>query len=190
MPKLDRDLTKQENQPTKLMETPFSTDSYVRDSENDSDWDYTEDNLLELPVEIKQWFDTQGYETRWVRYVIQGQMDMKNIKKNQKKGYEFVTREELPEGYADEYNVASVDSMKDFVASSDVVLMKVPSWKKEKVVNFLNQKAENQARIVKDLLRQNSNSEGAGEVETINNSVTKVVKGGKREVSFADKQKS
>ena len=112
-------------------ETPaFTEPGYVR-REDEEDWDYNPDGDLEISEELKEWFQEQGFSTRWARHTKEDKFDSKNIAKNRKKGYEFAKIEQLPSHLRDRFEgEQSLDGFEGLVAYEDLVLMVAPLWKR------------------------------------------------------------
>jgi hypothetical protein len=59
--------------------------------------EWKDPNELDIPDSLKERLRSQGYGTRWIRVMIQGQPDPKNVMLRTREGYEFVTKQEAPE---------------------------------------------------------------------------------------------
>ena len=97
---------------------------------------------LDLPHEIVESFTNQGYSLRWIRVLLSGGEDMKNIGKRLRMGFTFVTFDELPDEYKNFYTHARLSRIEnEVVAIGDVALAKIPT----KIVLANRRKAEQKA---------------------------------------------
>ena len=155
----------------------------------DEDWDWNPEGDLEMSPKMKAWFAENDMSYRWVLYQSQGEYYPKGVNTAKKKGYDFVRRDELPEGESDKYDRASIDAMREYVTVNDVVLMKTPNWKREIVTDKINSWGVNQLKVADDLINRQVNT-GNGALETIQDSRTTVTGGGTREVDFSKRKQS
>ena len=79
----------------------------------------------QLPKHVIESFAQDGYELRWIRFLINGQEDYKNLHNREQEGYEFVTADELPNDYLSAVRIYDGKSRQGLVTSGDVCLVKV-----------------------------------------------------------------
>ena len=84
------------NTTSRLKESIESRTGNSRASQQRSDV-FEETNYLNIPESVKQRFDSKGLALRWVRFLLKGQDDYKNVGKRQADGWEFVKSEDVPE---------------------------------------------------------------------------------------------
>lgn len=76
----------------------------------------------DIPDDLRAHFHKKGYGLRFIRWAIHGEIDRRYLHRRQEQdGYEFVTKDELPNGQSSSLQV--VDGM--LTNGSDLCLMKV-----------------------------------------------------------------
>jgi|TARA_R110000787_G_scaffold12659_1_gene40653 hypothetical protein len=84
------------NTTSRLKESIESRTGNSRASQQRSDV-FEEPNFLEIPESVQQRFESKGLTLRWVRVLLKGQDDYKNVGKRRAEGWEFVKSEDVPE---------------------------------------------------------------------------------------------
>lgn len=84
----------------------------------------------DIPVELEEYFENQGFAPRWVRIInpeTEG-VDLKNIAKKRRYGWEPVTHKELASlgmpGVSETFETGSDPKTKDFIVVGDLALFK------------------------------------------------------------------
>lgn len=94
---------------------------------------YTPPSEFELPEEIREQFEAEGYHLGWVRIFLDDKDDYKNIAKRRREGFEFVTVKELPEHLQGMYEVKNLGQAAQkytgVVITGDLALAKLPMEK-------------------------------------------------------------
>lgn len=94
---------------------------------------YEAPRQLEIPNEVLERFEADGYELKWVRIVDPktNGVDLKNISKKQRSGYEPVTHAEIKslefQGVSELFGRGSDSKTKDYLVINDVALFKIPT---------------------------------------------------------------
>lgn len=70
-------------------------------------------------------FAKDDYELKWVRWAVQGNEDFKNLNYRLNEGFEFVTKDELPERFKGSYQIADSKSHPGLITVGDLCLMKI-----------------------------------------------------------------
>lgn len=78
-----------------------------------------------LPKELHDYFKTDNWDLKLVRWSIEGNEDYRYLNRREKEGYEFVTVDELPDWYKNSVNCIDTRLRKGLVIMGDVCLMKV-----------------------------------------------------------------
>lgn len=94
---------------------------------------YTPPSEFEIPEEIREKFEAEGYHLGWIRIFLEDKDDYKNIAKRRREGFEFVTVSELPEHIQGLYEVKNLGSAAQkyngIVVTGDLALGKIPMEK-------------------------------------------------------------
>lgn len=91
---------------------------------------YTPPSEYEIPDEIREKFESEGYHLRYIRVLLEDKDDFKNVAKRRREGYEFVTVRELPEHLQGLYEVknfgTAAQKYSGVVMVGDLALAKLP----------------------------------------------------------------
>ena len=90
---------------------------------------YKRPNQLEVPEETIQDYLEKGYALGWVRiYIDNGQLDVKNIRLKEADGYQFITKDELPNFSMSMTSFFStqIDKHDGLIMAGDLALAKIP----------------------------------------------------------------
>lgn len=79
----------------------------------------------DIPQHVINAFAEDDYELRWIRFTIGGEVDIRNLSKREREGYEFVKPSELPQDFLAALKVQDTKERTGLVTSGDVVLVKV-----------------------------------------------------------------
>ena len=94
---------------------------------------YTPPSEFDLPEEIREKFEAEGYHLGWIRIMLEDKDDYKNIAKRRREGFEFVTVKELPEHLQGMYEVKNLGNAAQkysgIVVTGDLALGKLPMEK-------------------------------------------------------------
>lgn len=101
-----------------------------------------------IPQEVVDHFAKDDYELRWVRWLLQGQEDLRNLSKREREGYEFVLVDELPHEFLKQLRVESTKAREGLVTSGDLCLMKIDRDLRNSRRDFFANEAEKQIRTV------------------------------------------
>lgn len=106
---------------------------------------YKPPNPFEVPEELSDYFASQGYKLRFIRWQIDGKEDYKNIRDKIQRGYTPVLHKDLPlnsEGYATTYDNASFGKYSGVITSGDLALCKIPVEKAEAIIEYFEEQAK------------------------------------------------
>jgi len=112
------------------MKTP-STNKVVHKETKPRFASYEAPRQLDIPNEVEEQFEADGYALKWIRIVDPktNGVDLKNISKRQRQGYEPVTHAELKslefQGISELFGRGSDSKTKDYVVINDVALFKI-----------------------------------------------------------------
>ena len=101
----------------------------------------------------------EGFEHRWIRAEVNGQLDNQNVYSKMREGYELVRPENIPEEYR-----ATLPTMDDgkhagVISVGGLLLAKIPLETVEERNTFFRQKAQDQLMAVdNEMLRENAHS--------------------------------
>lgn len=139
---------------------------------------YKPPSNLELPPELVERLDSEGYVTKWVRWLIQGKEDVTNMASRRREGYEFVSMEEAPE-LGTLFLKERVRGFDDAVIVGDLVLMKIEKVKNEARKKYYEDFSSRQMDALEKQL--DKDTDGHSKMETR----TEISRGGKR-MNFVD----
>lgn len=149
---------------------------------------------LDLPPDIVESFEGQGYSLRWIRILINnGAEDIKNIGRRLRQGYTFVTFDELPEEYKQYYSSTKLSKFNsEVIAFGDVALAKIPTKFKVESQRRGEQRAIDQESAINRRLMQEGSSKVRTLMPIINESQTKAqsVTGQRTRTNFGATQAS
>lgn len=86
---------------------------------------YTRRLASVIPEWVQDEFRKNGYELKFVRFMLGGDEDYRNIAKREDEGYELVNSRELPQAYLDTLRIVDSKGRKGLVTYGDLCLMKV-----------------------------------------------------------------
>jgi len=145
----------------------------------ETDYEYREPNLLDIPETLQNRFLDQGLKLRWIRVLQKGQDDYQNVGKRIAEGWEFVSVDEVPE-LAHTSFVREEGRYTGAVCRGDLALAKMPLKKAQnRQAYFENQSREMVNAVNAQLMGQNDSR-----MPIRNNSKTQVTKG--RTAKFQD----
>lgn len=82
----------------------------------------------EIPQYVIEHFKKDDYDLRFVRWSILGEPDYRYLSRMEQEGFEFVTKDELPDEYVRTLRVRDSDMTKGMLTNGgDLVLMKIDS---------------------------------------------------------------
>lgn len=120
-------------------------------------FEYRPTAMLDIPANVKEKFDEQGYDLKWVRYMLGGQIDVANLRLRQSpnEGYSYVKPQDVDK--ADLMQLGGIDqfSGQDIIVNGDVVLMKVRKEQSEARRKYFEQQTRNRSLATKQMLEQN-----------------------------------
>lgn len=150
-----------------------------RETEERFDEEFTEPNWLSIPDKVADRFKDQGMTLRWVRIMINGQDDYKNVGDRRNDGWTFVEPDEVPELMADS-RVVSEGRFEGCVVRGDVALAKASAKRMKSRQEYY----ENRSRTMMDNVNSQLMSQSTSAMPIHNNSKSSVTKG--RTPSFND----
>lgn len=86
---------------------------------------YERFSASDIPQDVIDMFARDDYELRWVRYLVGGEEDLKNLYARERDGYEFVKASELPEHFLSGLKLYDGRARQGLVTSGDLCLVKV-----------------------------------------------------------------
>lgn len=108
---------------------------------------YVPPSSFDIPSEVLQHFDDKGMKLRWIRIVLDGQDDYKNVAKRRREGFEPVSISELPQHVRDLFETKSFGpaaaKYSDIAMVGDLALFKIPAGKSEARQRYYEQMAIN-----------------------------------------------
>jgi len=120
-------------------------------------FEYRPSAMLDIPSNVKEKFDMEGYDLKWVRYMISGQIDVANLRMRMspQEGYKYVAPDEV-----DSYDLLSLGSPdqysgQDIIVNGDVVLMKVRKEQSEARRQYYDKQTKARTLATQRLLEQN-----------------------------------
>ena len=138
----------------------------------ESEYEYREPSLLDIPEVITNRFAEQGMKLRWIRMSLKGQDDYKNIGKKFQEGWQLVTIEEVPEMQHSSI-VKDSGRYEGTVCRGDLALAKMPIARAESRQRYF----ENQSREMVDAVNAQLMNQNDSRMPIRNNSKTQVTKG-------------
>lgn len=145
----------------------------------ETDYEYREPNLLDIPENLENRFLDQGLKLRWIRVLQKGQDDYQNVGKRIAEGWEFVSVDEVPE-LAHTSFVREEGRYTGAVCRGDLALAKMPLKKAQNRQAYF----ENQSREMVDAVNAQLMGQSDSRMPIRNNSKTQVTKG--RTAKFQD----
>ncbi len=142
--------------------------------------EWKDPNELEVPAKLTAALKSTGYETRWIRLVLDGKDDAKNVMLRTREGYDFVTREEAEQnGW---YDPPSYEHGKhgNLIIIGDLALAKMPI---DLARSRDRQMAERTAALtqgINEQLRENHRLNRLAPIQ--NDSTSRTTRGGERQV--------
>lgn len=133
---------------------------------------FTETNWLEIPERVTQRFNDSGLALRWIRVLLKGVDDYKNVGKRQSDGWEFVTPEEVPEMLGSS-NVRGEGRYAGAICRGDLALAKMPLERAISRQEFYENRSRDMVRAVNQQLMGSNDSR----MPITNASQTKVSRG-------------
>lgn len=96
---------------------------------------YSPPSEFEIPEEVKNKFEAEGYHLRFIRVLLEDKDDFKNVARRRREGYEFVKISELPEYFQGLYESKNfgnaAQKYSGIVMVGDLALAKLPIENKE-----------------------------------------------------------
>jgi hypothetical protein len=132
-----------------------SRNDSTRTSTNNNTFEET--NWLEIPARVTQRFEESGLALRWIRVLLQGADDYKNVGKRQADGWEFVTPEEVPEMLGSS-NVKEGGRYAGVICRGDLALAKMPKERAISRQEFYENRSRDMVRAVNQQLMGSNDS--------------------------------
>lgn len=124
------------------------------------DENYTPPFSYDIPYEVREKFNGDGYHLRWVRVLLDNNDDYKNVADRRREGYEPVTIAELPIQFRDLFETKSFGPGSAKYASiamvGDLALFKIPYKKAQARQRYYEQMALESERAQMKQLGGNS----------------------------------
>lgn len=160
--------------------SPKSTQRTTRTTKVET---YKPPNPFEVPEELVDYFNGQGYKLRFIRWQIDGKEDYKNIRDKAQRGYTPVLHKDLPlnaSAYASTFDNASFGKYSGVITSGDLALCKIPHAQAEAIINYYEEQANLQRSPFKSDNKK-MNAFAPVEDESTSRTIT-----GKRKLNFGD----
>jgi hypothetical protein len=133
--------------------------SQLRENNTKEQTEYTfeEPRLLDIPKEVVNRFANEGMSLGWLRLTIKGKDDVAHIGRKMQEGWQFVTKEEVPEM---EHSSIVKDEGRytGAVCRGDVALGKIPTGRIEARKAYYKDKSDSLMDAVNNQLMKNNNS--------------------------------
>jgi hypothetical protein len=151
-----------------------SRNSQLRENETREETEYVfeEPNATFIPREVEERYRQQDMSLGWLRILLNGQDDYKEVGNKQSQGWEFVSPEEVPEMGATSV-VREEGRYAGVVCRGDIALGKIPTVKLEAKRKYYRDKANKMLDAVNAQLMNSSNSR----MPISNNSKSRTFKG-------------
>lgn len=120
---------------------------------------YTPPNVTEIDPIIEEHFANEGAKLRWVRWQLNGREDVKNLTRKKREGWSLVTADELPEGFAADFEIGQDGRTEGIIINGDVALAKIPVEMAEARKEYYEGNAVAQEEAVNLQLQRNSSRE-------------------------------
>jgi len=120
-------------------------------------YSFEEKSALDIPENVLERFHSQGMALRWIRISLDGEDDYKNVGKQQRVGWTFVSPEEVPE-LANSSFTKDEGRYKGVVSNGDVALAKMLKGKVEAMTEYYRNKHKAQEQAVEKNLQAASDS--------------------------------
>jgi len=160
--------------------TKLSRNAETRELQSrESDYEYREPNLLDIPESVEERFLNQGLKLRWIRVLQKGQDDYQNVGKRLAEGWQFVSVEEVPELQHTSF-VREEGRYLGAVCRGDLALAKMPLKKAQNRQAYY----EGQSQEMVDAVNQQLMGQSDSRMPIRNSSKTNVTRG--RTPSFQD----
>lgn len=148
------------------------------DSARPREW--KDPNELEVPAKLTAALKATGYETRWIRLVLDGKDDAKNVMLRNREGYEFVTRDEAEQNGWMDPPTYEHGKHGNLIIIGDLALAKMPV---EIARSRDRQMAERTAALTRGINEQLSENARLNRLAPIqNDSTSRTTRGGERQV--------
>jgi hypothetical protein len=119
------------------------------------DYVYTPPSEMEIPDELRSRFTEEGYTLKWIRFLIDGSEDYKNIGRRQREGWEWVLADEIS-GYLPMSREFSTQSHKNLVTVGDLALAKCPTYKVNARRSYFAERAQEAVKAARLEARQSN----------------------------------
>lgn len=133
--------------------------SQLRENNTKEQTEYTfeEPRLLDIPKEVVNRFANEGMSLGWLRLTIKGKDDVAHVGRKMQEGWQFVTKEEVPEM---EHSSIVKDEGRytGAVCRGDVALGKIPTGRIEARKAYYKDKSDSLMDAVNNQLMKNNNS--------------------------------
>ena len=108
---------------------------------------YIPSSSFVIPQEVIEKFEDEGMHLRWIRVLLDGQDDYKNVAKRRREGYEPVSINEIPEHVRDLFETKSfgpsASKFSNIAMVGDLALFKVSEGKARARTRYYEQTALN-----------------------------------------------
>lgn len=103
----------------------------------------------QIPKYLQEQFAKDGYEIRLIRWAIRGEPDYRYLNRREQEGYEFVSKDELPEEYLRTMRIRDTSVSKGLVTNGgDLCLMKVDSDLRRSRKEYFEDLAQSELKAV------------------------------------------
>jgi hypothetical protein len=141
------------------------------------EWTYEEPNALDIPNIVRERFDSQEMDLRWIRINTKGVDDYINVGKKMNEGWVFVTPDEVPE-MASTSIVLEGGRYEGVVSRGDLALAKIEKGRHNARTKHFQKKSQDLMTAIDIQLDKASDSK----MPISNNSKSQIIKG--RQPSF------
>ena len=163
------------NMPLERTRTVEMRESNTRETE----WTYEEPDALNIPDIVKQRFEAEEMDLRWVRINTKGVDDYINVGKKLNEGWVFVTPNEVPEMSTSSI-VLEEGRYAGVVSRGDLALAKIEKGRHAARTRHFEKKSQDLMTAIDVQLDKSSDSR----MPISNNSKTQIIKG--RQPSFQE----
>ena len=150
-------------------------------------------NPFALPDDFVKEFASQGMEIKFVRHLLDGKEDTKNLREKFYQGWVPVTRKEVPDHFKNDFSLFEtydLGNFKDVISAGDLILCKIPVEKNIAVREFFENKAVEQVRALPGTFKgNNSKMNRLAPVEDVSKTTT-ISRQGKSTLNFGSEDNS
>jgi hypothetical protein len=88
---------------------------------------YQPPSELDLPKELLAHFHEKGQRLRWIRYLVDNQIDERNLARSKREGWDFVSKGQLPEEIKDYFATCRIGQNNSVICQGDLILGTIDS---------------------------------------------------------------